>query len=180
MESSCIQTICCSLFEMSIQGKKFRIAALVKAEHLTGIDLILGTQTLTELGGSLDFCENRFKIHPRKVSLKSGAKVKVKPGETKYIVLLGKIPAFLRNAEVVIEASKHMATLCPSSMLVKLRKGRAQIPVTNNTDKSISFMKDRQVAHLDTSQLITVAQPVSTEYLSALSSVVKSHLVARS
>lgn len=151
-------------FEMSIQGQKFRISALI-AEHLTGIDLILGTQTLTELGGSLDFCENRFKIPAKKIGLQSACKVVVKPGETKYVVLQGKVPAFLRNGEVVIQANKHLSKLCPTNMLVKLRKGRAYIPVTNATSKTVSLTKDKPAASLNLSQLITVAQPLSTDDL---------------
>ena len=60
-------------FELTIQAHRFRVSPLV-AEHLTGIDLILGTETLSQLGGMLDFCENKFKIQAKKVYLKSGQK----------------------------------------------------------------------------------------------------------
>jgi hypothetical protein len=48
-------------FELSIQGHRFKILGLI-ADHSTGIDVILGTQTLSELDGTLDFRSNRFKI----------------------------------------------------------------------------------------------------------------------
>ena len=117
-------------FDISVQGHKFKIFAYI-AENLTGIDLILGTQTLSELKGTLDFHQNTFRIRAEKVLLKPTATVVVKPGETKYVVLKGNIPKFLKNSEVIIHSNTHLAKLCPTDMLVKLRRGRTAISVTN-------------------------------------------------
>jgi len=146
-------------FEIRIQGHKFKISALV-ADHLVGIDVILGTDTLADLEGSLDFRQNRFRIKTNKVHLKPTAKVTIKPGETKYVILKGHVPAILRNSEVIIRSSTHLAQVCPSQFIVRLRKGRAQIPVTNPTNKKVNLDKDRTAATLFINDCLNIAQPM--------------------
>ena len=53
-------------FEMPMQGHKFQISALI-VDNLVGVDLILGTNTLAELDGTLNFKEHTFKIKPQKI-----------------------------------------------------------------------------------------------------------------
>lgn len=145
--------------EIMIQGHRFKISALV-VDNLTGIDLILGTQTLSELEGTLDFKFNVFKIKHKKVTLTPTTKVIIKPGETKYLTLKGKVPPMIRNAEVIIRSGKHLARVCPTEFMVRLHRGRIDIPVTNPTQKNIQFDRDRYAASVNLSDLVNVAQPL--------------------
>ena len=154
-------------FDLLIQGNKFSIFALV-ADQLTGIDLILGTETLSQLDGSLDFRSNRFRIAAKKIYFKPTAKVVIRPGETKYVVLKGNVPSIVKNAEVVIHANSHLSKLCPTDMLIRLRKGRTSVPVTNTTDRNISLDKDRNIASFSLNSFVSVVDPLSSDDIANL------------
>ena len=147
-------------FEINIQGHKFLISAMV-ADNMTGVDLILGTDTLSDLHGVLDFAENRFKIKAKKVVFKPTRKIVIQPGQTKYVTLRGKVPGAIKNAELVLIANRHLAKMCPSQMLSKLHRGHTTIVVTNPSPKTLYLAKDRPVAYSDLGNLFTVMYPLS-------------------
>ena len=124
-------------FEMYMQGHKFKISALI-VDNLVGVDLILGTNTLAELDGTLNFKDHVFTIKPKKISFAPTNKVVLNPGETKYINLQSKIPSCVKNSDVLISANKHLSKCCPSTMIVSLHKGRTRITVTNTSDIRLS------------------------------------------
>ena len=51
-------------FSLKIQAHNFKIVAYITPQ-LTGVDIILGTNTLGELNGVLDFKTNTFHIRPQ-------------------------------------------------------------------------------------------------------------------
>ncbi|KAJ8038848.1 hypothetical protein HOLleu_16398 [Holothuria leucospilota] len=104
-------------FEISIQERNFRISAMV-VKNLIGIDLILGSKTLAELDGILEFKTNTFRIAPKKLHLRPSANVVIKPGQEKYITLRGKVPPYLRNAETIhVAPDKPLASLHLSQLV---------------------------------------------------------------
>ena len=127
--------------------------------------MILGTNTLSDLDGTLNFRDNRFRIKPRKISLAPTHKIVINPGESKHVTLQGKTPPYVRNSDVVITANKYLARHCPSTMIVNFSKGRTQIIVSNATDKPVHFAKGRPIAFLDVGNLITVTQDLPTEQM---------------
>ena len=144
-------------FQIIIQGHKFEIAALVVG-NLIGIDLILGTNTLSDLDGTLNFKNNRFKIKSKSISFAPPSKVTVEPGNSTLMTIQGRTPPHLRNSDVVLTSNKYLAQHCPSTMVVTLHKGRTQLLVTNSTDKPLTFSKGRPIAFLDTTKLVNVTQ----------------------
>ena len=149
-------------FEVNIQGHKFKLSAVV-VDNLVGVDLILGTNTLADLNGSLDFKDNRFKIKPKKVTFAPVNKVVLQPGETKQITLQGKTPSYVRNSNVVLNANRHLSKYCPDAMLVSIHKGRTQIVVTNTGDKPAYLIKGRPIASLDLGNLVTTTQSLPVD-----------------
>ena len=151
-------------FPLNIQGHKFEIAALI-VSNLVGVDLILGTNTLSDLDGALDFRSNRFRIKCKTISFAPPTKVMIAPGDSKFLTLQGRTPAHLRNSDVVLTANKYLAQYCPTTMIVSLRRGRAQVLVTNSTYKPITFSKGRPIAFLDTTKLVNVTQEIPKGYI---------------
>jgi uncharacterized short protein YbdD (DUF466 family) len=144
-------------FEVNIQEHKFTISAVI-VDTLVGVDLILGTNTLADLNGSLDFKDNRFRIKSKKVTFAPVKKVVIQPGETKQVTLQGKTPPYVRNTNVVINANRHLSKYSPDAMLVTIHKGRTQIVVTNTGDKPVYLTKGRPIASLDLGNLVTTTQ----------------------
>ena len=149
-------------FEMHMQGHKFQISALI-VDNLVGVDLILGTNTLKELDGTLHFRDHSFRIKPKTISFAPTNKLVVNPGQTKYVNLQSKTPSCVKNADVLLSANKHLSKCCPSTMIVSLHKGRAQIVVTNTGDKPVHFTKGRPIAFLNLAQLVTVTQSLPVD-----------------
>lgn len=146
-------------FQLKIQTHKFKINAYI-TPNLTGVDVILGTSTLGELNGNLDFATNTFKIRPKKLWLKPTTKVIINPGESKQIKLYCKVPAFLRNSEVIINANEKIAEMCPPSMLVKLKKGTTQLLLSNNSKHTIHLSQHKGIASIDLGDLINLTYKV--------------------
>ena len=144
-------------FKCFIQGHKFEIAALI-VNNLVGVDLILGTNTLSDLDGTLNFKNNRFRIKSKTISFAPPTKVTIQPGDSRLVTVQGRIPPHLRNSDVVLTANNYLARHCPTTMIVTLHKGRTQLLVTNSSDKPLTFSKGRPIAFLDTTKLVNVTQ----------------------
>ena len=149
-------------FVVNIQGTRFQINALI-VNNLTGIDLLLGTETLKELEGILDFKTNCFHIKPSKTFLRPTNKVILYPGQSKYVNLQGRIPAFARNSEIVVHPTQRVSHTCPSAMLVKLRKGRTRILLRNNATKPFVVSPSKSLAYLNLANIVTVTQELPQE-----------------
>ena len=149
-------------FRVTIQGHKFEISALI-VENLVGVDLILGTNTLSDLDGTLTFRNNRFKIKQKRIPFSPTNKVTINPKDSTLMTLQGQAPPQLRNADVILTAHDYLSRHCPSTMVVTLIKGRTQILVTNTSDRPLQFAKGRPIAYLDMTCPITVTEPLPTD-----------------
>lgn len=154
-------------FQVKIQGHEFQLSALIAA-NLTGIDLILGSQTLKELNGSLDFTTNCFRIKQAKVFLRPVQRFVIYPGQQRYITVQGRLPLYARNADVVIKPFPLISRMCPSRMLVKMHKGRTKILLRNMGNQKFCLHPSRTVAHLDLADIITVTEDIPTDSLDFL------------
>ncbi|XP_064643583.1 uncharacterized protein LOC135497682 [Lineus longissimus] len=139
--------------ELLIQGHKLRIHAVV-ADNLTGPDLLLGARTLSELNGTLDFSTSTLTVRPRRIQFTPVQTVTLRPGQTRSIVVKGKVPKLLKHTEVLLQPTEQFSKYCPSYMLVKLRKSAAIIRVTNNSKKNVTFRDNLPVAFTDLSDHI--------------------------
>lgn len=88
-------------FIVHIQGHRVQLNAFV-TENLTGIDLLLGTDTLEQLNGVLDFSNNSFRIKPSAQRFRPTSKVVIYPGQCKYINVQSRVPSYVRNTEVIL------------------------------------------------------------------------------
>ncbi|KAJ8029784.1 hypothetical protein HOLleu_29268 [Holothuria leucospilota] len=156
-------------FEISIQERNFRISGFQQWLLKTSSGKILGSKTLAELDGILEFKTNTFRIAPKKLHLRPSAYVVIKPGQEKYITLRGKVPPYLRNVEVIIQPNRFLSKFCPSQMLVKFKRGRTSIPVKNLSHKTIHVAPDKPLASLHLSQLVDVVQTLPSQYVTELS-----------
>ncbi|PIK34893.1 hypothetical protein BSL78_28283 [Apostichopus japonicus] len=154
-------------FEITIQSHRFKVSAVI-ADNVVGLDLILGNNTLRELGGMLNFRDGSFQIKPKKVYFRPVSNVTVQPGQTKKIIVQARVPSFLRNHEVVLESNCFLAQMCPSQMLVNLRKGRTFIQVTNTSQIRKFFVRSKPVAHLNLNDVALITQDVTPEFLNFL------------
>ncbi len=67
----------------------------------------------------------------------------------KEIVLLGKLPCFLRNCDVIIRGNTLLNTVAPAIMLTWLHKGRAKIFISNTKNKTVTISRTKPIATLD-------------------------------
>ena len=94
-------------FNITIQEHTFEITALA-VPSLGSMDIILGTKSLQEIGACLDFSNKTLSFKNRSILLKASRNTKIKPGESKEIELVGKLPSFIRNRDVIIRSSKFL------------------------------------------------------------------------
>ncbi len=146
-------------FIITIQGHSFCISALV-AKNLIGADVILGTKTLKELKGILDFSSNCFRIKSTKSYLRPVHKVTLHPGQSKYVNVKVKVPAFASNSEVVVCPTRMVSHMCPTAMLVRLRRGRTRILLKNRTDRMLEITPSRAVAYTELDDIVSVIQEI--------------------
>lgn len=149
-------------FVVTIQGHKFQVNALI-APDLIGIDVILGSQTLKELQGALDFSTNCFSIRSKKTYARPVHRLTLRPGQTKYVNLRVRTPPFARNAEVVAYPTNFVSSMCPSAMLVKVRNGRTRILLNNNTSKPFTVTNYQTLAYVNWADIVTVTQELPSE-----------------
>ena len=160
---TCLQAIS---FEVSIQNHKFLIQACI-ADNLTGPDLLMGASTLAALNGSLDFRTHSFTVRPKKVWFTPVNGQIIKPGQSRHVVLKAKLPKVLKQSELVLQSCSFLRKHCPSSMLVKLKKGSCTIQVTNSGKKPITLSSNRPVAFTDLSDISHAIQQVPQDVVHA-------------
>ena len=144
-------------FTIRIQGNPFEISTLI-VPNLTSVDLILGTQTLKDLAGTLDFSNNCFTIKPKTIYLHTVSTVTIPPRQKRNVILQGHFPCYIRNSEVVLNATHYISKLCPTTMLVKLYKGRTRISFNNRSNKCIVLHPNKPAASLNMADIVTITQ----------------------
>lgn len=151
-------------FQVIIQGCKLMIEACI-VDYLTGPDVLLGNSTLAALNGSLDFRSHVITIKPRKIWFVPIKGHIVKAGQSTEVLVKGKVPSMLKNAEVLLQPVTSVNRYVPSNMLVKLRKRTCQIKFTNLGKKPINLYPNKPVAFTDLGDFVHTVRPVPDEYL---------------
>lgn len=153
-------------FKVSIQNQTFDISAFV-ASNLTGIDFIIGNDTLRDLKGKLDFESNIIRLQKSKFYLRPVRRTILHPGESKCVLLQvkGRIPTPFQNSEIPLHAIGMCNYVCPSVSLVKFRNGRTRLLFTNPSNRLLTFTPRISVAYFDTDEIVTVLQESSFDHL---------------
>jgi hypothetical protein len=84
--------------EVLIQNNKLRLHAII-ADNLTGPDILLGASSLTQLNSSLDFSTHTLTVRPKRIQFTPSYTTTIKPGQTRNIVIRGKVPKLLKNTD---------------------------------------------------------------------------------
>lgn len=146
-------------FQVTIQGHKLKLQAVI-AENMAGPDVLLGDNSLKELHGIIDFSARTLTIRPSRIRFFPSHTFTLRPGQSRTIIVKGKMPKVLKHSEVILQSGSHLSKFCPSQMLVKLRKGAAPITVTNTTSNSVTFKDRMPLAFTHLSDHVHVTQPV--------------------
>ena len=135
-------------FVIQLDTHKIELTAMV-IDTLGTIDLLIGTQSLSELDAQLCFTSNKLKLKSRSIPLKFTTSLHLKPGESRRVELVGKLPPFLRNSNVHIKSYKALAKVAPTDFLAQLHKGRTNMMVCNMTEGMVKFDNKRPVAMIE-------------------------------
>ena len=145
---------------VSIQGHKFLVTALV-VNTLAGLSMVLGNTSLSELDASLDFRTNRLRFKSKSVLLKPTGNFIIQPHQSRSITLKGKLPNFLKNANILVSSLNFLEKLSPKFMLVQFRNSCTNIVVKNPFDKEITINDSRPVAVIDFKSMVNMYKAIS-------------------
>jgi hypothetical protein len=157
-------------FKVDIQGHILKITFQV-VNSLGGLDALVGTKSLTELGASLDFATHRLKFKSRSVPAKLLMDVTLKPGETKMVLIRAKVPKVLRHAEVYVQTTSFMQKLTARLMLVRLYKYVTEIPVKNMTNRVVHLKTTKPIGSVLLYNFGKIPLEKEPDWLSRLASV---------
>lgn len=152
--------------ELKFQGHPFKLFTII-AENFSGPDILLGTSTLKELKGSLDFITNTFRARPKKAWFTPTKPVVVKPGHVQTVHVKGKLPKHMKNAAVLLRPISSLAKFCPSMILSKFKHGIAPMRIYNQSKKPLHLRQDKPIACTDLDDFIHVTQALPSEFLTS-------------
>lgn len=147
---------------VKFQGKQFKLYTII-AENFAGPDILLGTSTLKELRGSLNFVTNTFKVRPKKTWFSPTSSVVVRPGQARIIHVKGRLPKHMKNSAVLVQSTPFLAKFCPTSMLLKFQHSMAPLRVCNNTAKPLFFKPGVPIAVTNLENFVHITQSVPLE-----------------
>ena len=151
-------------FEVTIQNHKLKLNAVI-SPNLTGPDILLGANSLTEMHGTLDCTAHTLTVRPKRVQFYPSQTFTLKPGQTRTVVVKGKMPKLLKHSEVVLQSHDRLSKFGPSQMLVKLRKSAAPITVSNTSAHPVTFKEHTPVVFTDLKDHVHATQPVPNDIL---------------
>lgn len=149
--------------KVNFQGNPFQLFTLI-AENFTGPDILLGTSTLKELKGSLDFNTNTFRARPKKACFTPTTSTVISPGHVRIIHVKGRLPKHMKNAALLLRPTPSVANFCPSHMLSKFRHGIAPMRIYNHSTKPLHLKHEKPIAYTDLDDFIHVTQPLPPDY----------------
>jgi hypothetical protein len=148
--------------EIKFQGQVFKLFTII-AENFSGPDILLGTSTLKQLKGSLDFITNTFRARPKKTWFTPTTSTVIKPDHVKIIHVKGKLPKHMKNAPVLMKPTQSLEKFCPSTMLSKFRHGVAPMRIYNHSKKPLYLKPDKPVASTDLDDFIHATQRLPSD-----------------
>ena len=147
---------------VKFQGKQFKLFTII-AENFAGPDILLGTSTLKELRGSLDFVTNTFKVRPKKTWFSPTSDVVIRPGQARIIHVKGRLPKHMKNSAVLVQSTPFLARFCPTSMLLKFQHSIAPLRICNNTSKPLFFKHGTPIAVTNLENFVHVTESIPLE-----------------
>ena len=152
--------------KVKFQGHSFKLFTII-AENFSGPDILLGTSTLKELKGSIDFMTNTFRARPKRAWLTPTASAVIQPNHLRIIHVKGKLPKHMKNAAVLMQPISSLSKFCPSSMMSKFRHGIAPMRIFNHSKKPLHLRSDKPVAVADLDDFLHVTQRIPNEYFNS-------------
>jgi hypothetical protein len=138
-------------FSVLVQGFTFDLCAQVMPSFGL-VKALLGSADLKRLSAQLDFKTNKlsFKlILPRSVPFEVKNAVVLKPGESKFIEISGKLAKNCSSGDLVLNASKLGRKFTSSCFLTKVKKGTCLVALHNSTDKTVKLNRGAVLAYAD-------------------------------
>ena len=146
-------------FDIYVQHVKISLYAFI-VDALIGVELVLGDDVLTELGGTLDFEAKIVKFRDKRIVLTPVRDYVIRPGRESHIVLRGRFPKIVKNSEFVVKTQGKLRSLTASELLVRAKNGSIVIPVANKTNRVIKLEKSKLLAIASTSSMVAIALPI--------------------
>ncbi len=146
---------------IKINGHEMRISPYI-VPTMGLIPCLLGSADLASIGASLDFSTNVLRFRkPKNTSLKVVNNITLHPGQSRTVMLTGRLPKSLKCGDAVLTSTRFADKVAPHRMLVTLENGRCIIPVTNTSARSITLKPDKAMAYVDFSSSFNAFLPVS-------------------
>ena len=146
-------------FEIYVQNVKIRLNAYV-VKSLIGVELILGNDVLSDLGGILYLEARAVRLKDKRIILSPVRKYVIYPGQSCHVALKGKFPQLVKNSECVISTTGKLKKLTATNLLVRAKSSTITIPVINKTNRAIILDGFKSVAFANTAGMIAIARKI--------------------
>jgi uncharacterized protein YerC len=120
--------------DIYIQGTKVNITCYI-LEDKGAYQLIIGLETLADLGCSIDFSRGLLKIERSTIGVRGTKKIKLMPGIATAVKITARLPHQLRQLDHIMELSKKYSELGTQMCIVNFNTNDAHIILTNPTNK---------------------------------------------
>ncbi len=136
-------------FKVSVNGHEIGISAyLVPTMGL--IPCLLGNNDLERLKAVLDFEKHTLRFRkPRNTVMRATRNITLKPGQTRYLTLSGRMPVALKSGEAVLNSSQFGSKFMPKRLIITITKGTCTVPLKNLSNKQVNIKTNVALAYLD-------------------------------
>lgn len=136
-------------FSVELQGVKVNLSAYI-VKPIGVVDCLLGCPELQRLHANIDFRTGTLRLKvPKTVAFTAVSNTSLKPGQTRIVMLAGKLPAVFKRCDMILKMNEFGKKISSHSVLVRCRKKHCYISVLNNTDHVIKIKQGRVLAHAD-------------------------------
>ena len=151
-------------FAVCIQNQHFILQAHVMP-RCGAISLLLGTQTLADLQGTLDFTNHTLTVKQKKIQVHPTKDYTLKPGVKTTIELFTHLPKMLINSPLVVNFNDFVSNLTLPSVFLNFKRGRTQIIAVNTSNRPVKILKSKSVGHIDIPASFSLMIPASVATL---------------
>jgi hypothetical protein len=122
--------------DIYIQGTNVNITCYI-LEDKGAYQLIIGLETLADLGCSIDFSRGLLKVERSSIGVRATRKVKLMPGIATTVKITARLPHQLRKLDHIMELNKKYDNLGTQMCIVNFTRNNAHIILTNPSNKPI-------------------------------------------
>ena len=147
-------------FTVSIQNQNFVLRAFVMSDCGT-ISLLLGSKSLAEMQGNLNFTNNTLTVRQKKIYIKPTKDYVLKPGVQTSVDLFTQLPKTLVSSSLIINFNKFISKFTVPSAFVKFRRGKCGIIMVNTGNRPVKILQSKPVGHIDIVASFSPVMPAS-------------------